>query len=134
MNTQQEGICAREQCYLHKTNQIRPLGDHGCCYDCEKKISKAVKKPIAKESPKRVVDNRLYRAKAALFLATNTKCQAMLEGCTIKATECHHLHSGKDRAKYLLDETTYKALCSHCHHVAHNVLSMEEAKAMGLKL
>jgi predicted HNH restriction endonuclease len=56
-----------------------------------------------------------------------------LNDCAIEATDVHHLFSGRNKDKYYLDMSTWKAVCRNCHRAIHNYLSAEEAIKLGLK-
>lgn len=74
-----------------------------------------------------------YSKRRAAFLIVHSKCEAKLVGCTGGATDVHHCFSGSNREKYLLNMTTWKAVCRSCHNFIHDHLSMEEAIELGLK-
>jgi hypothetical protein len=81
----------------------------------EKKEPKP-KKPIKKVSEKRLKENAQYTTLRFMFLTKNNKCQI----CSIAtAQHVHHKYSGKDRAKYYLDVSTWMALCICCHNEIH---------------
>lgn len=100
----------------------------------ERKPIKKSTTAIAKESDKRKEENKIYRPLAKQFIIDNPECQLRLEECKGISSEVHHLYSGASRSKYFLDMSTWKASCWHCHHIVHDVMSMEEAIAAGLKL
>jgi hypothetical protein len=99
------------------------------CANCARKHQK----PVNKISEKRVVKNKKYKEENVKFLKANPLCQLKLLGCTELSTEVHHLYSGRNRDKYYLDTTTWKASCSSCHHYLHDVLSAKQAEDLGLK-
>jgi len=43
-------------------------------------------------------------------------CQAQLPGCTVRTQDVHHVLG---RGKYLLIESTWLAVCRHCHEHIH---------------
>lgn len=53
-------------------------------------------------------------------------CEAKLPGCSSIATECHHK---RGRGEYLLDSTTFLALCHLCH--SYIELHPNQAKELG---
>lgn len=64
-------------------------------------ISKKTRQKVAKYSELRLV-----------FLSEYPLCQCRGQHCSSIATEVHH---SKGRGKYLLDTSTYIALCHNCH-------------------
>jgi len=82
----------------------------------------------------RLKPESLSEDKRDVFLNLNQHCQAKLLNCTLISTDVHHLYSGKDRNKYYLDETTWKAVCRNCHNYIHDKLSKEDAINLNLKL
>jgi hypothetical protein len=102
------------------------------CRECWYTIEKP--KSISPVSKKRQVAMDEYGKRRELFLIVNPICKAKLVGCTGPATDVHHLYSGKDRDKYYLQISTWKAVCRSCHNYIHDHLSADEAIEMGLKL
>lgn len=102
------------------------------CKSCWYNIEKP--KSIVPVSKKRQVAMDDYSKKRELFLIAKPHCEAKLLECTGKATDVHHLYSGKDRNKYYLNISTWKAVCRNCHNYIHDHLSLEEAIEMKLKL
>lgn len=102
------------------------------CKACWFKLNKP--KAISPISKKRKNDTDEYLKKRDVFLNLNQHCQAKLLNCTLISTDVHHLYSGKDRNKYYLDETTWKAVCRNCHNYIHDKLSKEDAINLNLKL
>jgi hypothetical protein len=84
-------------------------------------------KPIPQKSEKQKSNDKLYKEKRARFMKEHPFCQAKLRDCTKIATELHH---SKGRGEYLLDETTFVALCEKCHRY----LEDHPAEAKKLKL
>lgn len=117
-------------------NQMKHIwkshGKEKYCKECWYSIEKP--KSIAPISKKRQVEMDEYSVKRNLFLIANPKCQAKLSGCTSDAIDVHHLYSGKDRNKYYLQISTWKAVCRSCHNFIHDHLSAKEAIDLGLKL
>ena len=104
----------------------------GYCKNCANKHSKP--KSLPKISKKKLVENQEYSILRVEFLNKHPTCQAKLPGCTVMSTDIHHLYSGKDRSKYYLESTTWKAVCRMCHNFIHDKLSSEDAIELGLKL
>jgi hypothetical protein len=100
----------------------------------ERKPIKKSTTPIANESDNRKRENKVYQPAAKQFVKDNSECQLKLEGCVGVSTAVHHLYSGASRSKYFLVQSTWRATCWHCHHIVHDVMSMEQAIAAGLKL
>ncbi|MEK6882702.1 MAG: hypothetical protein AABY22_23975 [Nanoarchaeota archaeon] len=94
------------------------------------KKEKSKPKRIAPRSAKRIEDNKEYLVKKDLFLETHKICEAGKEECAKHAVEVHHTYSGKDRDKYFLDESTWLAVCRHCHDWIH--INSKEARKLGL--
>lgn len=94
------------------------------------KIAKAFKvystKAIKQVSTRQIKLNAAYKVLRDQFMKLHPACQAGLDGCTVKATECHHM---RGRGEYLLNDKYYLALCNNCHRWIneHN----EAATAMG---
>lgn len=107
-------------------------GKEKYCQQCWYSIEKP--KSISPVSAKRRVEMDEYSKKRLAFLTLHVNCQAKLVGCTGKASDVHHLYSGKDRDKYYLKMDTWRAVCRNCHSYIHDNLSSEEAIEMGLKL
>jgi len=91
-----------------------------------KSIAKAVK-PIRQVSSKQAKLNRAYLVIRNEYMKAHKVCEARLPGCTYNATECHH---SKGRGEFMLDQTSYKALCHACH--VYIELHPKEAKIIGL--
>lgn len=70
--------------------------------------------------------NAAYKVLRDQFMKKHPTCQARLEGCTGAATECHH---SRGRGEYLLDDSTFKALCGHCHRYLET--HVEVSRALG---
>ncbi len=82
---------------------------------------------IAKFSDKRKKINAAYNVLRDQYMKAHPVCEARLPGCTYNSTECHH---SRGRGEFMLDQTTYKALCEHCHRYVE--LHPIEAKKLGL--
>ena len=107
-------------------------GKDKLCQSCWYNIEKP--KSISPVSTKRRVEMDTYSKLREAFLVVKPHCEAKLVDCTGKATDVHHLYSGKDRHKHYLQVGTWKAVCRNCHTYIHDHLSTEEAIEMGLKL
>lgn len=91
-------------------------------------------KPIPKQSSKEKKRQAAYSVLRKEFMKSRITCEVKLPGCTGISSEVHHLFMGSDRYKYFLDDSTYIAICRHCHHVVHTELSSEELIELGLRL
>ncbi len=94
----------------------------------EKQNAKVVnKKPIRKVSPKRELDEIIYKSeKLKFFMIPKNKI------CPItgkEAVEVHHKWSGKDRNKYFLDTSTWLGVSRSGHLWIHN--NPKEARELG---
>ena len=107
-------------------------GKEKYCKECWYTIEKP--KSISPVSKKRQVVMDEYSKLRMVFLIAKPNCEAKLVGCTRTSTDVHHLYSGKDRDKYYLNISTWKAVCRNCHNYIHDHLSAEEAIELGLKL
>lgn len=90
---------------------------------------KAIGKPIPKFSSKQLEQLKKYRKIRDAFMA-NKKCEAQLDGCSIKATDLHHA-KGKI-GDLLTDQRYFKALCRNCH--SYLEVHPDEAKEKGFSL
>lgn len=90
-------------------------------------------KAINKVSDKRKKENIVYSKLREAHLKKFPNCQVRLPGCTRVAIDIHHLYSGCGRDKYFLDILTWLTVCRACHSKIHDVLSTEEAVALGLR-
>ena len=91
--------------------------------------------PIKKISDKQQKKNALYAIMREQFFKDpkNHICKASLPGCQTRATDIPHLYSGADRSEHMLDFANVLAVCRSCHGHIHDVLTREEAIALGLK-
>lgn len=87
-------------------------------------------KPIAKVSEKQIERLAKYRKVRDQFMKEHPNCQARLQGCTIKATDCHH--SRGKVGDLLTDKRYFKALCRSCHNYIETHPS--QSKEMGFSL
>lgn len=92
----------------------------------DKKIKQKFK-PIPKVSKKRIVENLQYQVLRKEFLEKeeNKICKISNE----PTTEIHHTYSGKDRARYYLDTTTWLAVSRSAHNWIHD--NPKESREMG---
>ena len=84
------------------------------------------KKPISKKSSKQEKLDALYSVLRETYLKSNPFCKAKLHGCQINATDVHHMAG---RGKFMLDQSTFLAVCRICHNQIEENPVM--AKAMG---
>lgn len=96
----------------------------------EAKIEKKKQKPIPKVSQKQVERLAQYRKVRDHFMKEHPNCQARLQGCTIKSTDCHH--SRGKVGDLLTDNRYFKALCRSCHSYIET--HPFNAKEMGFSL
>ena len=89
---------------------------------------------INQVSAKRKVLNVEYAQLKERYLSKHPECQAKLIGCEFKSVDVHHTESGSNKVAKLNDITTFIAVCRHCHHLIHNVLSSSEARELKLKI
>lgn len=101
------------------------------CWSCHK--TSGVRQTSAKKrttlSPRSPKQKRVEAAYAVLrksYLDSKPMCEAHLAGCGTYATEIHH-KSG--RGEYMLDQSTYLAVCRNCHQWIE--LNPTEAKRLG---
>lgn len=98
-----------------------------CYYTCKPKSDKKPK-PIKQVSDKRKIEDAEYRVLRKNFLALkeNKFCKIYPH---LLATEVHHTYSGKDRAKYYLDVSTWLAVSRDGHNWVHD--NPKEAREKG---
>lgn len=136
--------CSCEDCNGALTFIYKRDGRDGYCRQgWLKKLSKAEpttlkrsnlsrsQKPIAKQSNKRKKEDILYSTMRKVYLDQHPVCEIGIEGvCSKQRTnQIHHTYSGKDRAKYYLDTSTWKATEQNCHDWVHRFSA--EAREMG---
>lgn len=74
----------------------------------------ALKKGIARRSPKRAKEEREYNKERKIYLSENSNCELKVLGvCTHVATTIHH--SRGRIGKLLLDKKWWKRGCLECH-------------------
>ena len=103
-----------------------------CCSIIQPKTLKKSLIQIPTFSSKRAKLTAVYTVIRKKFLLDHPMCQIHLNGCTQKATDIHHMHSGKDREQYYLDISTWKSACRNCHDWIHN--HEKDAKELGFLL
>ncbi len=74
--------------------------------------SEETKKPIRKVSEKRLRESKIYSNIREIFLRLFIQCGAGLPGCTVRATEIHHMLG---RGKYYLIIRFFLGVCRNCH-------------------
>ncbi|NCX56264.1 MAG: hypothetical protein EBW87_03595 [Burkholderiaceae bacterium] len=113
----------------------KPAGRNGKCESCshaERKLlmaKPALKKKIRKISKKRSAEIREYTALRKHFLSENPACQVFFNGCSLKATDVHHVSTS---ALNFLNTATWKSVCRHCHTIIETKISAEKRREMGL--
>ena len=92
--------------------------------------TKKPKKRIKQVSKKRQTERREYKKLRDAYLAEHPDCEMKLKGCTVQATEGHHMKGC--RGAMLLDVRYFMAACRSCHDwvTEHSA----EAIKMGLSL
>ena len=113
------------------------FGKGKCKYHRMKELAATKKrkprKPIAKRSKTRAMQERTYKILRKLYLENHRQCEARLPGCTCKATEIHHKYAGSKRQAHYLDVHTWMAVCRSCHDDIHHV-NPKRAKELGYLL
>lgn len=78
-------------------------------------------KLIPRVSKKKQAQDKIYNSVLRpQYMKSHKKCEANLSGCSIYSIEIHHTYSGKDRAKYYLETSTWMAVCRNCHNEIHD--------------
>lgn len=72
-----------------------------------------VKKPLNQKSKRMQVIDQAYTKIRKKYMLDNPICKASLPGCTINATDVHHM---KGRGEYHLSIDTWIAVCRKCHN------------------
>jgi len=57
-----------------------------------------------------------YKPIRAAYLEAHPQCEALLNGCKVKASEVHH-KCGKASEELYLDTSMFLAVCGHCHSI-----------------
>ena len=81
---------------------------------------------LSPRSPKQKRVEAAYAVLRKSYLDSHNMCEAHLGGCGTYATDIHH-KSG--RGEYMLDQSTYMAVCRNCHQWIE--LNPTEAKKLG---
>lgn len=121
-------ICSR--CGFERTIW-KTLGRERYCKTCALFLF-----PYSKTKPrsdKKIKKDKGYSVLCAKFKETHPYCEVMLPECSKFTTDVHHTHFGKDKDKFYLIVSTWKAACRNCHHVIHDILSTEELIKLGLR-
>lgn len=110
-------------------------GRLGYCKNCwsmrsPQKSKPTKQQPIARRSSKQQKLEAAYMVIRNLYIKNHPMCEAHLpQVCTQVATDVHHK---KGRGEFLLDDTTYLAVCRGCHYwIEHN---SREAKLLGFSI
>jgi len=93
-------------------NCTRPVWGKGYCRNHQYLRTDKKQKPIKPFSAKRTETNKLYNARAALFIATHKKCQINSPVCTVHSQHVHHI---KGRGEELMNQAYWLAACDHCN-------------------
>lgn len=115
-------ICKNPDCKKEFIPMYSSLEKY-CSYECIKSCSKpdirlkTVYK-IPKVSKKRQVEQLQYQVLRTEFLSKPENKICPITGK--ETTDIHHKWSGKDRAKYFLDTTTWLAVSREGHNWIHN--------------
>jgi len=108
-------------------------GPNRYCKSCWSQQSKNKKsltltpKPLNKKSSKQEKIERLYSILRTKYLLAHPFCEASLPGCQVNATDIHHKAG---RQQFMLDDSTYLAVCRLCHTQIEE--NPEMAKTLGL--
>jgi hypothetical protein len=95
---------------------------------------KKEQKPITKKSEKQKDLEKEYEKKRKKYLRKHPFCESnsLIPGCQKVSMHVHHM---RGRLEYLLDESTYRALCDHCHvHVEANPATAKKLKLSASRL
>lgn len=72
-----------------------------------------LQKPIARRSSKQAKKEAAYMVIRNMYIKNHPMCEAHIQGvCTQVSSDVHHK---KGRGEYLLDDTTFLAVCRGCH-------------------
>jgi hypothetical protein len=122
-----------KQCKCGTAFKVYKTTDKYCSYDCQKKYGKPANlqlKPLYKipqKSKKRIIEDAKYSVFRIEFLG---KPENKICPITQKpTTEVHHKYSGKDRAKYFLDVSTWLAVSREGHNWIHD--NPKQARELG---
>jgi hypothetical protein len=87
------------------------------CWSCQspsivRQIEPKARTPLRPRSSKQQKLDVAYNALRIGHLSAHPMCEAHLENCTLRSTDIHHKAG---RGEYLLDSTTFLAVCRTCH-------------------
>ena len=125
-----------------ETEQLiwRSIGKDKYCRYCWLKdhsapLPKKLPKPIKPKSDKKSIQDQLYSVLRNKFFQNdnNKSCKARLQGCTLVASDIHHLYSGSSRSEHYLNVKEWLPVCRNCHKKSHDDLTKDEAIALNLK-
>lgn len=85
--------------------------------------------PKHRRSEQGDIDDREYNKQAPIFLAQNSLCKMNFPGCTIRATQVHHM---KGRGPYLLVQKWWLPCCTPCHD--YEIRNSAEAVEKGVTI
>lgn len=102
-----KNLCNNPKCKNYK-KYARNCGHFGYEQPKETKINKV--------SETRKEWDKEYNKNRKKFLSEHPACQAMIEGCTKKATDIHHKR-GKNSKEDYVSPSNFLAVCRHCHQV-----------------
>lgn len=89
------------------------------------KVSRKKKFGLRKVSAKRAILNKVYLRLRNQFLVDQRICG--IAGCLNHTSDVHHT---KKRGRYLLDVSTWRAVCRKCHNWIHD--NPAKARELGL--
>lgn len=115
-------VCTVKGC-PNKGKYARSCGHFGYALPKENKIDKV--------SEARKEWDKEYKKNRKVFLTAHPSCQAMIEGCTKKATEIHHKIGRSSKDAYV-NPRYFLAVCRHCHSTLE--LNPAFAKAFGFSM
>lgn len=73
-----------------------------------------------------------YKKERDKFMGEHPFCEARLEGCGFRATDCHH--KKKRRGDDLFNPEYFMALCRSCHNFIEDKMPMDEAVEKGFRI
>jgi len=94
-----------------------------------KVVKKKNKKPLPRKSAKQTKLDAVYKVARELYLKDHPMCQVHMTGCRGYSEEIHH---SAGRGEYLLDTTTFVAICRPCHIILEE--NPKLAKALGFSV
>ena len=90
------------------------------CWSCHssKDIKKPTpRKPLSPKSSKQQKKDAAYSVLRAQYLKNNPHCQARIQGCTLVATDIHHVNGRV--GELMLDDSQFIGVCRSCHTFIH---------------